>query len=114
MIDALAQLGIARNALRQLIGTTQVGGVGGVEVAIDIVAAEDEELRPISQDGVPDRLRLGLIGARAERDARQGRPALGGKGGRRQGGGGHELGECAAVEHRVTEMPGSQLKLAVS
>ncbi len=46
-------------------------------VAIDIVAQEDEELGPIREHGLPDRLRPFLMRARAEGDTRQRRRLLG-------------------------------------
>jgi len=43
-----------------------------VEIAVDVVAGEDEKLGLIGENGVPDRLRLDLVGAGAEGDAREG------------------------------------------
>ncbi len=97
--DGVAQPGIAGDAAGQFVGALEVGRVGGVEVAVDIVAGEDEKLGPIGENGIPDGLRLVLVGAGAERDARQRRAALRGERGGRQGGGGHELGKGATSEH---------------
>jgi hypothetical protein len=41
------------------------------EVAVDVVAGEQEQLRLVGEDRLPDRLRLLLVRAGAERDARQ-------------------------------------------
>ena len=43
-----------------------VGGVG-----VDVVTQEDEEVGLARDDGVPDRLRLVLVGTRAEGDSRR-------------------------------------------
>ena len=100
MGDGLAQPVVAGDAFRRFVGALEVGRIFAAEVAVDIVASKDEKLGPIGENGIPDRLRLGLVGAGAEGNARQRRAALCRDGSRRQGSGGHELGEGAAVEHQ--------------
>ena len=73
-----ADLAVARDLRRPGVGfgERRAGGAGR-EVAIDVVAGEDEELRPVVQHGVPDRLRQVLVGAGAEGDPRQRRAVVG-------------------------------------
>ena len=99
MAHAVAQLVVARDGIGRGVGLAQGAGVGGVEIAIDVVAGEDEKLGLVGENGVPDRLRIGLLGARAEGDARQRAAGLGGEAGGQQRGRGHELGKSAAEEH---------------
>lgn len=109
MSHLFTQPGVTRDAVGRLVGAPEVGRIGGVEVAIDVVAGKDEKLRPIGENGLPDRLWLGLVRAGAEGDARQRRSPLRSNGEGRQRGCGHELGEGAAVEHGATEMTGLQV-----
>jgi hypothetical protein len=70
--SGVAQLAVARDAVRHRVGALEVARIFRVEIAVDVVAGEDEKLGLIGEDGVPDRLRLDLVGAGAEGDAREG------------------------------------------
>ena len=74
--NGVSQLAVARDALRHGVGALEAGRIFRVEIAVDVVAGEDEKLGLIGENGVPDRLRLDLVGAGAEGDARERRPAL--------------------------------------
>ena len=63
MADAVAQLVVARDGISCGVGLAQGAGIGGVEIAIDVVAGEDEELGLVGENGVPDGLRIRLLGA---------------------------------------------------
>ena len=97
--NGAAQPAVAFDTGGGLVGALEVGGVGGLEVAIDIVAGEDEKVGSPGQDGFPDGLRLGLIGARSEGDARQRHRCLRGHAGGREGGQGEKPGKRAAAQH---------------
>src|SRR5260370_13261843 len=97
--NGLAQLVIARDALRHRVGALEVARILRVEIAVDIVAGEDEKLGLTGENGVPDRLWLDLVGAGAEGDARERCTALSTRGDRRQGGRGPQVGEGAALGH---------------
>ena len=64
----LGQLWVPR---LQSVGLPQLPQVCGGAVAVNVVAHHQEQLRPLLQHGLPDRLRLGLVEAGPERDALQ-------------------------------------------
>jgi len=63
MAHTVAQLVVARDGVGRGVGLTKGTGVGGVEVTVDVVAGEDEKLGLVGENGVPDGLRIGLLGA---------------------------------------------------
>jgi len=71
-----AQTHQARHLVLLRIGLRQPDRRPGLVAGIDVVAAEDEQVRPVRQHRVPDRLGLGLVDAGTKGDAPQGAVGL--------------------------------------
>ena len=57
------QPGVTGDLAGNVIGLLESSGVGGVEVAVDVVAGEDEQIGLAGQHGIPDWLWPSLLGA---------------------------------------------------